>query len=273
MRSLHQLVLGLFLFTCTLTYAGKLETVTTHSDVMDKDIKAMVITPDDYDTSKKYPVVYLLHGHSGSYIEWPKRAPQLLEFADTYQMIFVSPDGNYNSWYFDSEVKPESQYETYIAEELVAFTDNTYSTIKDRIGRAITGLSMGGHGALYLAFKHQDVFGAAGSMSGGVDITPFPNNWELSEYLGTYAENTERWEANSVINMTPLLTPNSLQIMISCGASDFFYDANVKLHEKLEYMNIPHRFLTTPGGHTWDVWRDAIKYHLVFFDSFFNTVE
>ena len=165
MKSLHQLVLGLFLFTCTLTYAGKLETVTTHSDVMDKDIKAMVITPDDYDTSKKYPVVYLLHGHSGSYIEWPKRAPQLLEFADTYQMIFVSPDGNYNSWYFDSEVKPESQYETYIAEELVAFTDKAYSTIKDRSGRAITGLSMGGHGALYLAFKHQDVFGAAGSMS------------------------------------------------------------------------------------------------------------
>jgi len=273
MKSIHQLILALFLLTGTLLYAGKVETVITHSDAMDKDIQAMVVTPEDYDASKKYPVVYLLHGHSGNYTEWPKRAPKLESYADQYQMIFVCPDGNYNSWYFDSEVKLESQYETYVAEELVAFTDNTYSTIKDRSGRAITGLSMGGHGALYLAFKHQDVFGAAGSMSGGVDITPFPNNWELSEYLGTYAENTERWEANSVINMTPLLTPNSLQLMISCGTSDFFYDANVKLHDKLEYMNIPHRFLTTPGGHTWDVWRDAIKYHLVIFDSFFNPEE
>jgi len=236
MRSIREVILALFLLISTLTYAGKLETVTTHSAAMNKDIKAMVITPDAYDTSKEYPVVYLLHGHSGNYTEWPKRAPQLLELADTYQMIFVSPDGNYNSWYFDSEIKPESQYETYVAEELVAWIDNTYSTIKDRSGRAITGLSMGGHGALYLAFKHQD-----------------------------------RWEANSVINMTPLLTPNALQLIISCGTSDFFYDANVKLHNKLEYMNIPHRFLTTPGGHTWDVWRDAIKYHLLFFDAYFKS--
>jgi S-formylglutathione hydrolase FrmB len=56
---------------------------------------------------------------------------------------------------------------------------------------------MGGHGALNLAFKHQDVFGAAGSMSGGVDIRPFPNNWDMAKQLGTYAEQPERWEKNT----------------------------------------------------------------------------
>ncbi len=101
------------------------------------------------------------------------------------------------------------------------------------MGRAITGLSMGGHGALYLAFKHQDIFGAGGSMSGGVDMTPYPNNWEISKRLGTYAEFPERWENNSVINLTHSLTPGSLAIIFDCGTDDFFYKVNVKLHERL----------------------------------------
>ena len=109
---------------------------------------------------------------------------------------------------------------------------------------------MGGHGALYLAFKHQDVFGAAGSMSGGVDITPFPNNWDISKRLGSYAQQPERWESNTVINLTHLLTPNALAIIIDCGTNDFFYNVNVKLHDKLVYSNIPHDFITRPGGHT-----------------------
>ena len=88
------------------------------------------------------------------------------------------------SWYWNSPVDPKSQYETFISDELIKAIDSKYKTIKNRTGRAITGLSMGGHGALYLAIKHQDVFGAAGSMSGGVDIGHsltigiWPNNSE-----------------------------------------------------------------------------------------------
>lgn len=237
---------------------------------MNKDIKAIIVTPDGYSASKKYPVLYLLHGYSGNYTDWSQQVPDLADYADVYQMLIVCADGNYNSWYFDSDVKPESQYETYISKELVSWVDQNFSTVSERSGRAITGLSMGGHGALYLAFKHQEVYGAAGSMSGGVDITPFPENWELAEYLGTYAENKAGWEGKSVINLTYLLTLNSLKISIECGTSDFFYNANVKLHEKLEYTNISHTFISSPGGHTWDFWRNAIKYQLVFFNANFK---
>lgn len=262
------------LFTILLvsfvSWGAKVDTLTTHSPSMQKNIKAVVITPDAYSKDKEYPVVYLLHGYSGNYANWIKQVPALQDYADQHEMIIVCPDGNFGSWYLDSPKIEESKYETYVATELVDWIDTNYSTKANREGRAITGLSMGGHGAFYLAFKHQDVFGMAGSMSGGLDITPFPNNWELSKLLGNYSEEPENWEAHSVINLTQKLTPNSLELIISCGTDDFFYPQNVKLHEKLTYHNIPHTFISAPGAHTWEFWEDTVKYHLQFFNDRFT---
>jgi S-formylglutathione hydrolase FrmB len=239
---------------------------------MQKNIKSVVITPESYTSAKELPVVYLLHGYSGKYSDWIKKVKELEKAADQYEMIIVCPDGGFGSWYFDSPVDPASKYETYISDELVKSIDARYKTIKNRKGRAITGLSMGGHGALYLAFRHQDVFGAAGSMSGGVDFRPFPNSWEIAKRLGTYAEQPERWEKNTVINMLNLLTPNSLAIIIDCGTGDFFYPVNQNLHEQLLYRNIPHDYITRPGAHTWPYWTNAIKFQLLFMSNYFNSI-
>jgi S-formylglutathione hydrolase FrmB len=157
-----------------------------------------------------------------------------------------------------------------VATELVTWIDSRYKTIKNKSGRAITGLSMGGHGALYLALKHQDVFGAAGSMSGGVDIRPFPQNWDMAARLGSYAEQPERWEKNTVINMLHLLKPNSLALLIDCGTGDFFFDVNEALHRQLMYRNIPHDYVTRPGVHNWQYWTNAVKYQLLFMHEFFS---
>lgn len=252
------------------SFAAKVDTVVTYSTAMKKNIKAVVITPDGYAQAKNMPVVYLLHGAGGNYSNWIKKVPALTQHADDYQTIIVCPDGNVSSWYFDSPVDPEWKYETYVATELVNWIDKNYKTVKDRKGRAITGLSMGGHGALYLAYKHQDVFGAAGSMSGGVDITPFPSNWSLSQRLGDYDKNSDRWKENSIVYMTHLLVPNRLALIIDCGKEDFFYQVNMKLHEVLQYNNIPHDFIIRPGAHNWEYWDNAVKYQLLYFNGFFN---
>jgi S-formylglutathione hydrolase FrmB len=251
-------------------YAANVDTVNTYSAAMKKNIKAVVITPDSYNKEKKYPVVYLLHGAGDNYSGWIKKAPGVEAIADQYQQIIVCPDGNVTSWYFDSPVNKAWKYETYVTKELVPFIDEHYQTIKDRKGRGITGLSMGGHGALYLAFRHQDIFGAAGSMSGGVDIRPFPKNWKIEEKLGSYAEYPENWEKNTVINQLHLLTPNSLALIIDCGTEDFFYKVNMNLHEKLAERNIAHDFITRPGGHTWPYWANAVKYQMLYMSIFFN---
>ena len=270
MKKSFPLLLLLLVICCTTIKAATVDTVNTYSTAMKKAIKAVVITPDTYKKGKVFPVVYLLHGAGDNYSGWVTKAPNVVALADTYQQIIVCPDGNVTSWYFDSPVNPTWKYETYITTELIPWIDEHYKTVKDRKGRGITGLSMGGHGALYLSFKHQDLFGVAGSMSGGVDIRPFPKSWKIEERLGSYAENPDNWEKNTVINLVHLLTPKSLSLLIDCGSDDFFYQVNLNLHEKLMERNIAHDFTIRPGGHTWPYWKNAVNYQLLYMSLYFK---
>lgn len=272
-KVLSAVLLLLLVHTGVALKAATVDTANTYSASMKKNIKAVVIKPEGYSNAEKYPVMYLLHGYGDIYSGWIQKVPAIKELSDNYKFIIVCPDGNVSSWYFDSPVDPAWKYETYVANELVSYIDKNYSTIKDRKGRAITGLSMGGHGALYLAFRHQDVFGAAGSMSGGVDIRPFPLNWSLSERLGKYSDNQKRWDDNTVLGLVHLLTPNSLKLIIDCGTEDFFYNVNTKLHEQLLYSNIPHDYITRPGGHTWQYWANSVQYQALFFNNFFKNAK
>lgn len=260
----------LLLMTSISAWSAHVDTVVVRSLIMKKDIKAVVITPKNYSKDRKYPVTYLLHGYSGNYANWINSAGALRQASDLSDMIIVCPDGGYSSWYWDSPVNDSFKYETYISKELVLWVDKHYSTVAKREGRAITGLSMGGHGALYLAFKHQDIFGAAGSMSGGVDIRPFPENWDMAARLGSYAAHPERWEQHTVINMLHLLTPGSLSLIIDCGIDDFFYGVNESLHKKLLERDIPHDYITRPGRHDWNYWNNAVLYQLLYFNQYFT---
>jgi S-formylglutathione hydrolase FrmB len=252
------------------TNAATVDTVLTHSAAMHKDIKAVIVKPADYTAGKRFPVIYLLHGFSGNYSDWIKKAPAIAELADAYQVIIVCPDGNFAGWYFDSPMNREWKYETYVAGELVNYIDKHYATLADKKHRAITGLSMGGHGALFLAFKHQDIFGAAGSMSGVVDIRQFPDSFGIEQVLGKYSEHPERWEQSSVVNMLYLLKPNSLAITFDCGYDDMMYASNQELHQNLLERKIPHDYTIRPGGHSWEYWGNSINYQVLFFSRYFK---
>ncbi len=271
---MKQTILLLLSLALTLNlFAAKVDTVTTFSPSMNKSIKAVVITPDGYDSAKEMPTLYLLHGYSGSYASYVHDQPVCIKLADTYQMLVVCADGGYGSWYWDSPVDPTFKYETYVATELVKWIDERYKTVKSPAGRGICGLSMGGHGALYLALRHQDVFGAAGSMSGGVDTRPFPNNWDMAKRLGKYSEQPETWDKYTAINQLHLYTPKSLAIMIDCGTGDFFYTVNEKLHQKMLELNIPHDYISRPGKHNGEYWNTALPYQMLFMSSFFEKGE
>ena len=124
----------------------QVDTIAVYSSKMNKEVKSVVIKPENYAKNKKYPVVYLLHGYSDNYAKWVNTVPSIKQLATKHEIIIVCPDGGYSSWYFDSPVDPGFQYESYITEDLRKFVEQHYSVIKDRKGRAITGLSMGGHG-------------------------------------------------------------------------------------------------------------------------------
>ncbi|AOW09987.1 alpha/beta hydrolase [Flavobacterium gilvum] len=265
-----KLLLFFLIANSMVANASQVDTLKINSTAMKKIIPNLVITPNSYSTSgKKFPVLYLLHGAGNTYKDWATRIPKIKDYADQYNIIIVCPDGK-TSWYFDSPIDKEMQYETYITKELVSTIDKEYNTVAQKSGRAITGQSMGGHGSFYLAFKHQDIWGAAGSLSGGVDIRPFPNNWDISKRLGSYSQNPDIWEKNTIINMLYLLNATDLKLIFECGTGDFFYDANKRLHLAMIEKNIPHDYTERPGGHNWDYWTNAIKYQLIFFDTFFQ---
>jgi S-formylglutathione hydrolase FrmB len=260
----------LLIFFAIDSSAATVDTVSIYSNAMQKDYKCVVIKP----TGKKkenYPVVYLLHGHSGWYANWLIRVPELKKYADEYKLIIVCPDGGYNSWYLDSPLDSTVRFETYVGKEVPDYIDNHYSTIKDRKARAITGLSMGGHGGLFIGFRHADFFGACGSMSGGVDLRPFPRNWQLKEKLGdtlTYADN---WKNYSVITLIDKKPADSLKIIIDCGTEDFFYTVNHTLHEKMVALKITHDYIERPGKHDWAYWSNAVQYQLLYFSNYFKS--
>jgi len=241
--------------------------------IMKKEIPARIIIPESAqeDNEKRFPVIYLLHGHGGDYNYWPLQAkPNLQEIADKKNIIFVSIDGNIDSWYWDSPVDKNSQYETCITKVLIPFIDAFYPTIKDKKARAITGLSMGGHGALWLGFRHTDLFGAFGSICGGVDIRPFIEEWGMAKYLGDYESNKEVWDNHTVINLVKNAKPNESAIIIDCGYQDFFYQVNEALHKELLSYGINHDYITREGAHNEAYWSNSLDYQILFFEKFFK---
>ncbi len=260
----------LFLTIVVRTEAATVDTVSIYSKAMQKEIKCVVIRPEmAQDKPISVPVVYLLHGHGGWYSNWIIRVPELKDYADQYKMMIVCPDGA-NSWYYDSPMDSSLRYETYISKEVPEYIESNYFVIKNRSGRAITGLSMGGHGGLFLGFRHADFYGACGSMSGGVDIRPFKKNWELSQKLGDTINHWDNWNKYSVINVIEAPLKQKPVVIIDCGTEDFFYTVNRNLHEKMLDLKSPHEYIERPGAHNWNYWKNAIQYQLLFFSNYFN---
>ena len=264
-RFFKRLTTILLFFYFSVSFAGTLDTLRIPSAAMHKTLSAVIILPDGYQNSDQaFPVVYLLHGYSGSYKDWPAHI-DLRPLADRYGFILVCPEGGYDSWYLDSPVDSTSRFETYITKEVISFIDTHYRTVRKKSGRAITGLSMGGHGALYLALRHPQLFYAASSMSGGVDLTFWPQKWGKAKWLGPYQEFPQRWKQNSVVNMVNDFKTGRLAIMLDCGVDDFFINSNRMLHQELLKAKVPHDYVERPGKHTWAYWTNALEYHILFF--------
>lgn len=249
--------------------AQRIDTIAVPSAAMNKEIPALVITPDGYADGRDFPVVYLLHGHGANFGGWLEIRPDLPQIASREQIMFVCPDGA-TSWYWDSPVDSTLRYETFVAAELPAYIDATYKTRAEAAGRAVTGYSMGGHGGLWLGIRHPDVFGAAGATSGGVDIRPFPRNWHMADNLGPYASNPDVWDAHTVATQLHRV-PASYPIIFDCGTSDFFFDVNERLHRDMLHRNIKHEYITRPGSHNHAYWAVSIEPQIQFFTRFFRT--
>lgn len=265
------LLLLLLIGTINEVFAASVDTVTIYSNRMHQGYKCVVIKPDVYSNpSASFPTVYLLHGFSGAYDNWIKKVPQLKQYADEYQLLIVCPDAAYSSWYYDSPVDSTMRFETYIAKEVPAFIDAHYRTIKNRTARAITGLSMGGHGGLFLGFRHAGYFGACGSMSGALLIDYITKGYDVEKRLGDTIANRHYYKELSIMTEMEHYPKDSIAIIMDCGTEDFVIEMSRATHQKMLELHIPHDYTERPGKHNWHYWANAVPYQLLYFKNYFN---
>jgi len=276
---MRYLLLFAFLLAASAAHAARVDTLAIPSAAMHKTYRAAVVLPASYAKRKqaRYPVLYLLHGAYGHFADWLRNTPDkqlVARLADQYNLIIVLPEGETFSFYLDSPVNPASQFETYLTKEVLPKIDQTYRTVADRRARVITGLSMGGHGALYLAARHPDLYAAAGSMSGALDLMSFNRKLSSAEalqraklwepILGSEIANPERFAASSVLTLVDQLHGAGLPLIIDCGVDDGLLEINREVHRRLLYNHTPHDYTERPGAHTWDYWQTALPYHVLF---------
>jgi putative tributyrin esterase len=284
-HSLRFIAFAILSFAFFNSTAATVDSLEIKSPSMKKTYKAAVVLPVSYAKNKAvYPVLYLLHGGGGHFRDWLSQTPDKMlvkNLADQYNIIVVMPEGEGFSWYIDSPFDPASQFETHIIKEVIPTIDHTYRTVNNKKGRVITGLSMGGHGAMYLSARHPDMFCAASTMSGAMDMN-FSNtkmapelvkslNERFQSLLGTTDTNSEVFVKNSIINMLDVIKNNGLPLFIDCGMDDFLIGTNRELHQRLMYNGTPHDYIERPGGHAWEYWNNALPYHVMFFNKILKT--
>jgi putative tributyrin esterase len=226
-----------------------------------------VFKPKNYNEVQKLPVIFLLHGYSGNYKQW-NNIMDAQKYADEYGFIIVCPDGLFDSWYLNSPVKKDWQYESFFFDELYPDIKAKYKVDDKYI--FISGLSMGGHGALHLFIKKPELFTSAGSTSGGVMLREFSAKYGLSALLGNPKENDKIWDEYSVVPNIYKLQSTNKPFIFDCGSEDFFYAYNNDLKKKADELKLKATYISQPGAHNRAYWTKSIKQQFEFFKSQIN---
>jgi len=266
-----------------------MESLQVESQILGKTIEYSVYLPYDYETSsRKYPVLYLLHGYSDDETGWVQFGEiktitdGLTGNPEVTPMIIVMPDAGVD-WYINSH-DGKVRYEDFFIQEFIPFIEDTYRARGTKEFRAVAGLSMGGFGTLNYALKHPDLFAAAAPLSAAawgkeslleMDQEGYDNFFGF--IFGDGLEGEERITEHAKNNLPLILAQNedaealkTVRWYIDCGDDDFLINGNMELHRILNEREIPHEFRVRDGGHTWDYWRTALPEVLKFVSRSFH---
>jgi len=212
-----------------------------------------------------WATLLLLHGLSDDHTAWARRT-SLERYLEGLPLLVVMPNGE-RGWYTDSVSSPAQAFETYLTRDLIGFVDGAFHTRPERSSRMTAGLSMGGYGALKLALGHPDLFCAAVSHSGAVEIGA--RSWE--------EDNARQQELRAIFGAHPQGGDNDLYALaqradaparpalrIDCGVDDFLIEDNRRFHAHLERIGYPHEYAEHAGAHDWAYWDIHIQDTLAF---------
>jgi enterochelin esterase-like enzyme len=266
------------------------EDLSISSNILSSDVGYTVYLPPDYETSSRYyPIVYLLHGYGGDESAWiqfgevKRIADAAIATGEIPPMVIVMPDGG-DGFYINSH-DGKMRWEDMFVKEFIPQIEASYRIRKEKEFRGISGLSMGGSGALVLSMRNPDLFAATAAFSAGVwtdeQVTATPDDLfdELfGKLMGTglrrEARLTDHWRQNSVLNLAetaPVEELKKVRYYIDCGDDDEFLTiGNTTLHIILKQREIPHEYRVRDGGHVWEYWRTGLAAGLAFIGESFR---
>ncbi len=268
-------------FTGFISLSGQtLRTDSAYSNAVQRMKTYSVMMPQSYDSTRRYPVLYLLHGWGGGHLDWSWKT-RLKEYCQNREILVVMPDAS-NSWYVNSSTNAQVRYEEYIAGELPALIATRYAA--DTSKQAIAGLSMGGYGAIMLALKYPQKYAVSASFSGALTMprglvmregwnkAAKGNNGDfaLPSLLEAFGKETSlARDTNSVFTLA-----KSASMLDSAGKArlPYFYlstgiqdplayivSGNREFRDSLYSSRFRYEYHETPGKHSWEYWNEALR--------------
>ena len=273
------LALTILLLAAVSANAGKIVTDSLYSNVLKASVKYNVYLPDGFDeSSKTYPVVYLLHGLGGNYTDWAKKASakaiadELIGTGEAVEMIIVMPNAGgadrHNVWngYFNM---PGWNYEDFFFQEFVPAVESKYRGIGDKGHRAVMGLSMGGGGSTVYCQRHPDMFSSCYAMSAWLDYETgqVKESDQAKDKLYYVCQSVREHSALDFMDNADEATLEKLRTVkwfIDCGDDDFLVALSFQLHMKMKAAKVKSELRIRNGVHNWEYWHGSLRLALPF---------
>ena len=266
------------IFMCFFIVAqasGKVKTVSIKSDILGCTKYYNVYFPDGYKTSgKQYPVLYLLHGLSGTHETWAQNydmariVNETIESGMCHPMIIIMPDASgENARHCGRHTGYQNQegwaYEDYFFKELIPHVEKTYRIIGDRAHRAIAGLSMGGHGTFMYASHHPEMFSSACPMSARLTGVTEVDEDHDQAYIDDMKNNdfVKKFPTYSAEKIKAMKT---VRWLFDCGDDDKLLDGTLKMYMLMREQGFNAELRVRNGGHAQRYWRDSLPLTLTF---------
>jgi S-formylglutathione hydrolase FrmB len=268
---------------------GRVDCNALQSHILGDTVHYCVMLPPDYDAAtaahppRRYAVLYFLHGlgdneqtlfKGGGWdlIQDLRQKKQISDF------LVVVPEGK-RSFYINS-ADGRVRYNDFFMREFIPYMESHYSIRRERSARAISGVSMGGYGALRFAFANPELFSSVSAQSAALiaeaprQTTTMPMPTQLGALLGAVFGNPvdlRHWNQNSPFvlakrNRAPIRS-SGLSIYFNCGRDDEFgFDKGAaELHRQLQVEGIQHEYHLYPGNHGAEYFLahlgEALKFH------------
>ena len=258
---------------------SKVEKVNFYSDALGKEMSMLVYLPECYNRLTPLPVLYFLHGRSGSEnimleIDINTQADRMIKDGAMKPMIIVCPrienSQGLNSSLISKEVPDPGDhnriinlgmYEDYFMKEIVPLTDKTFHTINDRKGRYIGGVSAGGYAAVHITFRHQNMFTKVGGHMPAIEL-------RLEEEDKPYYKDMDVWKKYNPIYIARNNNISSdIDVYLDAGDKDEgrFYDGCEVLYKILKEKGINSQNYVFSGNHSAEYLKSNIEKYLKFY--------